>query len=79
MLKTPGYASHDSRVVTSLQSRDIDLFNPESDQHVISPHNNTAELFMKIMRIREMVTNLKKDSPCQHQRKCIEECGEFGY
>ena len=62
VLKTPGYASHDSRVVTSLQSRDIELFNPESDQRVISPHNNTAELFMKIMRIREMVTNLKRFS-----------------
>ena len=60
VLKTPAYASHDSRVVTSLQSRDIDQFNPESDQRVISPHNNTAELFMKIMRIREMVTNLKR-------------------
>ena len=42
VLKTPGYASHDSRVL-SLQSRDIELFNPESDQRVISPHNNTAE------------------------------------
>ena len=38
----------------------INTFNPESDQHlyVISPYNITAESFIKIMKIKEMITNL---------------------
>ena len=31
-----------------------------SDQHVISSYSNTAESFMKFMRITEMVANLTK-------------------
>lgn len=31
-----------------------------SDQHVISLNSNTAESFMKFMRITEMVANLTK-------------------
>ena len=41
---------------------DICVFNPlnpGSDQYLISPYNNTAESFIKIMRIRQMITNLR--------------------
>ena len=41
---------------------DICVFNPlnpASDQYLISPYNNTAESFIKIMRIRQMITNLR--------------------
>ena len=31
------------------------------DQHVISPHSNTAQSFIKIMRIKEMIANLNKN------------------
>ena len=31
----------------------------KSDQHVISPYSNTAESFIEIMRIKEMITNLR--------------------
>ena len=30
--------------------------NPESDQYLTSPYSNTAESFMKIMRIKETIT-----------------------
>ena len=33
--------------------------NPNSDQHVISLDSNTAESFIKIMRIKEMITKLR--------------------
>ena len=33
--------------------------NPGGDQYLISPYNNTAESFIKIMRIRQMITNLR--------------------
>ena len=36
------------------------LIIPMSDQLVISPNSNTAESFMKFMRITEMVANLTK-------------------
>ena len=29
-----------------------------SDQHLISPNNYTAESFIKIMRIKEIISNL---------------------
>ena len=41
---------------------DICVFNPlnpGSDQYLISPYNNTPESFIKIMRIRQMITNLR--------------------
>ena len=41
---------------------DICVFNPlnpGSDQYLISPYNNTAESFIKTMRIRQMITNLR--------------------
>ena len=34
-------------------------WNPGSDQHLISPCNNTAESFIKIMRTRQMITILR--------------------
>ena len=33
--------------------------NPGSDQYLISPYNNTAESFIKVMRIRQMIINLR--------------------
>ena len=41
---------------------DICVFNPlnsGSDQYLISPYKNTAESFIKTMRIRQMITNLR--------------------
>ena len=35
----------------------FNLLNPKSDQNLISPHLNTSESFIKIMRIVEMVAN----------------------
>ena len=51
--------------------------NPKSDQLLISPYSNTAESFIKIMRIKGKITNQRSfdcstNSPCQHQRKCTE-------
>ena len=34
-------------------------FYPKSDQQLISPYSNTAESFIKITGIKEMITNLK--------------------
>ena len=53
-----------------------DTLNPVSDQHLISPNNNTSESFVKIMRIKEMITNLRSfdcstNSPSQQQRTCL--------
>ena len=53
-----------------------DTLNPVSDQHIISPNNNTSESFIKIMRIKEMITNLRSfdcstNSPSQQQRTCL--------
>ena len=31
------------------------IFNPESDQHLISPNSNVAVSFIKIMRVKEMI------------------------
>ena len=50
---------------------------PKSDQHLISPNNNTAKSFIEIMRIKEMITDLKgfdcySNSPFQYQRKNVE-------
>ena len=33
--------------------------NTGSDQHLISPYNNTDESFIKIMRTRQMITILR--------------------
>ena len=35
----------------------LNPLNPESDQHLISPYTNAAESFIKIMRIKEMISN----------------------
>ena len=35
----------------------IDPLTPKSDQHLVSPHNNTAESNTKVMRIKEMITH----------------------
>lgn len=33
--------------------------NPRCDQHVISPYMNTSQSFIKMERIKEMITNLR--------------------
>ena len=33
--------------------------NPESDQHLFSPYSDTAGSFVKIMRMKEMMANLR--------------------
>ena len=35
----------------------IDPLTPKSDQHLVSPHNNTPESNIKFMRIKEMITH----------------------
>ena len=41
--------------------------NPKSDQDLISPYSNITKPFIKIMRIKKMITNfdLQMNSPCQ--------------
>ena len=39
------------------------LTSHENDQHLISPYSNIAELFTKIMRIKEMFANLRSCDP----------------
>ena len=38
----------------------MNTLNLKSDQHLISPYNNTAESLTEIMRIKEMPDNLRK-------------------
>ena len=35
----------------------VNPVTPKSDQHLISPYNNTLESDMKVMRIEEMISN----------------------
>ena len=39
------------------QSKIINLLTPKSDKHLISPYNIIPELNIKVMRIKEMITN----------------------
>ena len=55
----------------------LNHLNPKNDQHLISPYINTVESFIMIVRIKEMIVNLRSfdfytNSPCQYQRKCVE-------
>ena len=51
--------------------------NCKSDQHLVLPSSITAGSCVKIMRINEMIVNLRsslivqKNSPCQYPWKCI--------
>ena len=50
------------RVDSSIQTKycylqSINSLNPKSDQHLISPNNITPESHIKVMRIKEMITN----------------------
>ena len=52
----------------------LNPLNPKSDQHLTSPYSNTAESFTKLMRIKEMITNLRSidlqmNSLFQYQKK----------
>ena len=40
-----------------LNSPDINSLNPESDYYGISPYNITPESHVKILRIKEMITD----------------------
>ena len=43
-------------VIGPENSRDpLNLLNPKSDQHLISPYNITPESHIKVMRIKDMV------------------------
>ena len=37
----------------------LNPLNPKNDQHLTSPYSNTTESFTKLMRIKEMITNLR--------------------
>ena len=55
--------------------------NPKSGQHLISSYRNTAEPFIKIMRIKKMTANLRSfdlqiNYPCLYQNKHIEKSVE---
>ena len=55
--------------------------NPKSDQHQISPYNNTAKPLIKIIILKEMIANprgfdLQMNSPCQYQMKHMEKSME---
>ena len=48
-------------VIGPENSRDpLNLLNPKSDQHLISPYHITPESHMKVTRIKKMITNKKK-------------------
>ena len=54
----------------------LNPLNTKSDLHLISPYNVTPESHVKVVRIKEMITNWRSfdwqtNSPCQHLRKCI--------
>ena len=64
-----------------VNSASFNPFNSKSNKHLISPNRNTAESFIKVMRIKEMITNLRSfyfltNSPLQYQKKCIEKSKE---
>ena len=64
-----------------VNSASFNPFNSKSNKHLISPNRNTAESFTKVMRIKEMITNLRSfyfltNSPLQYQKKCIEKSKE---
>ena len=37
----------------------IEPFDLKSDQHLVSPYNITPELYSKVMRIKEIISNLR--------------------
>ena len=37
----------------------VDPINTKSDQHLISPYSDTAESLITIIRIKEMIANLR--------------------
>ena len=46
----------DTYNIISTCSTDINPLKPKSDQHLISPYNIFPELYIKVMRIKKMVT-----------------------
>ena len=41
-----------------MESQQLNPLTPESDQHLTSPYNITPESNIKVMGIKEMITNL---------------------
>ena len=48
---------HLTRSLRSLVSYRLNCSTPKTDQYLISPYNITPESNMKVMRIKEMITN----------------------
>ena len=40
-----------------MENMDTDPLTPKIDQYLISPHNITPKSNIKVMRIKEMITN----------------------
>ena len=51
--------AHFCRNTELLLNSYINPLNTKSDQHLISPYSNTAESFIKLMRMKEMIANLR--------------------
>ena len=51
------WTRHLTRSLRSLVSYRLNPLTPKTDQHLISPYNITPESNMKVMRIKEMITN----------------------
>ena len=44
-------------IQTDVKVRRVNPLNPKSDQHQISPYNINPESDVRVMRIKEMITN----------------------
>ena len=60
--------AHFCRNTELLLNSYINPLNTKSDQHLISPYSNTAESFIKIMRMKEMIANLRI-TQCHENRR----------
>ena len=45
------------RIYSGINTDSLNPLTPKSDQHLISPYNIAPESHIKVMRIREMITN----------------------
>ena len=51
--------AHFCRNTELLLNSYINPLNTKSDQHLISPYSDTAKSFIEIMRMKEMIANLR--------------------
>ena len=56
---TTNKRGEEGRIKHSQTIHYLNPLNPMNDQHLTSPYSNTAESFTKLMRIKEMITNLR--------------------